>query len=71
MVPTWSRLCASDATTMLSESVTAAGFAQVFAVVVRDTMRNGALVDLFPEWREETYPLYAFYPSRKHLPLKI
>lgn len=70
-VPTSSRLCVSDATTMLSECVAGTGVAQVFAVVVRDMIQDGTLVDLFPEWSEETYPLYASYPSRKNLPMKV
>jgi DNA-binding transcriptional LysR family regulator len=70
-VKTSSRLCVSDASTMLSECVAGTGVAQVFAVVVRDMIRSGALVDLFPQWAEETYPLYASYPSRKNLPMKV
>ncbi|MGA3246681.1 MAG: LysR family transcriptional regulator [Paraburkholderia sp.] len=70
-VKTSSRLCVSDASTMLSECIAGTGVAQVFAVVVRDMMRSGELVDLFPRWGEETYPLYASYPSRKNLPLKV
>lgn len=71
IVKTASRLCVSDASTMLSECVAGTGVAQVFAVVVREMMRSGELVDLFPEWGEETYPLYASYPSRKNLPMKV
>jgi len=70
-VKTSSRLCVSDASTMLSECIAGTGIAQVFAVVVRDMMRSGELVDLFPQWGEETYPLYASYPSRKNLPMKV
>jgi DNA-binding transcriptional LysR family regulator len=28
------------------------------------------LIDLFPEWADERYPLYAYYPSRHHVPAK-
>ncbi|MFM0047111.1 LysR family transcriptional regulator [Paraburkholderia sediminicola] len=70
-VQTSSRLCVSDAATMLFECIAGTGVAQVFAVVVRDLVRSGALVDLFPGWAEETYPLYASYPSRKNRPMKV
>lgn len=66
-----SRLCVSDASTMLSECIAGTGIAQVFAVVVRDMTRRGELVELFPRWAEETYPLYASYPSRRNLPMKV
>jgi len=28
------------------------------------------LINLFPEWMDERYPLYAYYPTRHHLPAK-
>jgi DNA-binding transcriptional LysR family regulator len=31
---------------------------------------GGYLVDLFPDWPDERFPLYALYPSRRHLPAK-
>ncbi|GAA0913207.1 LysR family transcriptional regulator [Rothia nasimurium] len=70
-VKTRSRLCVSDASTMLSECLAGTGVAQVFSVVVRDMVQRGDLVELFPDWGEETFPLYALYPSRKNLPMKV
>ncbi|MGO7204168.1 LysR family transcriptional regulator, partial [Rhizobium ruizarguesonis] len=29
------------------------------------------LVNLFPDWSDETFTLYAFYPSRQHVPAKV
>ena len=29
------------------------------------------LVDLFPDWGDERYPLYAYIPSRRHTPAKV
>jgi DNA-binding transcriptional LysR family regulator len=31
---------------------------------------SGQLINLFPEWADERFPLYAYYPSRHHLPAK-
>jgi DNA-binding transcriptional LysR family regulator len=28
------------------------------------------LIDLFPDWPDERFPLYAFHPSRHHPPAK-
>ena len=30
-------------------------------------MDDGRLIDLFPDWPDKRFPLYALYPSR-HLP---
>ncbi len=29
------------------------------------------LVDLFPDWGDERFPLYAYLPSRRHPPAKV
>jgi DNA-binding transcriptional LysR family regulator len=46
------------------------GIAQVLEVAVRDQLRDGRLIALFPDWQEEVFPLVAIYPSRQHTPLK-
>jgi DNA-binding transcriptional LysR family regulator len=32
---------------------------------------EGRLVELFPEWSDERFPLYAVYPSRLHRAAKV
>jgi DNA-binding transcriptional LysR family regulator len=32
---------------------------------------SGRLVELFPDWPGELFPLYAIYPSRQHLAAKV
>jgi DNA-binding transcriptional LysR family regulator len=70
-VKTKSRLLVSDARTMLTECVSGAGVAQVFTSVVRDLLQNQKLVELFPDWPDEKFPLYAYYPSRHHPAAKV
>ncbi len=70
-VKTKSRLLLSDAGTMLSECVAGTGIAQVFAVVAKDLLKSGKLVELSLEWADETFPLYAYYPSRHHPAAKV
>jgi DNA-binding transcriptional LysR family regulator len=70
-VKTKSRLLLSDGGTMITECVAGTGIAQVFAVVVRDLLENGSLVQLLSEWSDETFPLYAYYPSRHHPAAKV
>jgi DNA-binding transcriptional LysR family regulator len=43
------------------------GFARVKAILVRDLLLSGVLIELLPDWHGETFPLYALYPS-SHLP---
>jgi DNA-binding transcriptional LysR family regulator len=70
-VPTKSRLMVSDAGTMFTECIAGTGVAQVFTVVVRDLLENGSLIQLLPDWSDETFPLYAYYPSRHHPAAKV
>jgi len=70
-VKTRSRLLVSDARTMLTECLGGMGIAQVFTVAVRDLLESRKLVELFPDWSDETYPLYAYYPSRHHPAAKV
>jgi len=70
-VQTNSRLLLSDAGTMITECVAGTGIAQVFTVVVKELLEDGSLVQLFPEWSDETFPLYAYYPSRHHPAAKV
>lgn len=70
-VKTKSRLLLSDAATMLTECLAGTGIAQIFAVVGKDLIKSGKLVELFPDWAEERFPLNAYYPSRHHPAAKV
>ncbi len=70
-VQTKSRLLLSDAGTMLAECLAGTGIAQVFAVVGREHIKSGCLVELFPDWSDERFPLNAYYPSRHHPAAKV
>ena len=70
-VKTRSRLVVSDARTMLTECLSGTGIAQVFAVAVRDLLESHRLVELFPDWSDEKFPLHAYFPSRHHPAAKV
>lgn len=70
-VATTSRLTVHDVGTMLGARLAGAGIAQVMALGVQDLLDQGRLIDLFPDWPDETFPLYAIYPSRRHPPAKV
>jgi DNA-binding transcriptional LysR family regulator len=64
-------LLLTDVATMLEACVSGAGIAQVMALGIRDQLEQGRLVDLFPDWPGETFPLYVIHPSRNHPPAKV
>lgn len=70
-VETTGPLLVTDSGIMFAVCIAGAGIAQVLAVSVQDALTDGRLVELFPDWAEESFPLYAFYPSRKNSPPKV
>jgi len=56
---------------MIGACAAGAGIAQILAIGTEDLMRGGDLIDLFPDWSGELFPLYALYPSRRHLAAKV
>jgi DNA-binding transcriptional LysR family regulator len=61
------RLCVTEVGALLSACLAGFGIARIKAIGVRDLLEKGLLVELFPDWLGETFPLYALYPSG-HLP---
>ncbi|MFL9935032.1 LysR family transcriptional regulator [Paraburkholderia sp. RL18-103-BIB-C] len=70
-IPAEGRLLVSDVETMLGACIAGAGIAQVMEIGVEQVMREGLLVDLFPDWSDERFPLYALFPSRRHRAAKV
>ena len=60
-----------DCDTMVMACVAGAGIAQTLALGTELLISRGALIDLFPDWPGETYPLYAIRPSRRLAPAKV
>lgn len=69
-VPTNGRIIVSDIITMHNLCLAGYGIVQVMENAVSQLLRQGRLIDLFPDWPDERFPFYAVYPSRKHLPAK-
>ncbi len=65
------RLMVSDVATMLGACLAGVGIAQVMALGTGQFIRSGELIDLFPDWPDETFPLIAIYPSRQHRAAKV
>jgi hypothetical protein len=45
--------------------------AQVIDLGLDDHLNSGALINLFPDWSDERFALYVYYPSRNHVPAKV
>lgn len=65
------RLIVNDGGTLLSACLAGHGIAQVLAVLAADLLRRGRLVELFPDWPDERFPLYVFHLSRHVPPAKV
>jgi DNA-binding transcriptional LysR family regulator len=66
-VPTSGRLAVNEVGALMGACLAGVGVARVKAIGVQDLIAHGELIDLFPDWPGETFPLYALHPSR-HLP---
>jgi DNA-binding transcriptional LysR family regulator len=70
-VATSGPLTFTDPKSMLEECVAGTGVAQIIGWGIKELLASGALIDLFPDWHGERFPLFAFHPSRKHPPAKV
>jgi DNA-binding transcriptional LysR family regulator len=69
-VHTRGSLTVNDVGTMHSVCAAGYGIAQVMAFGMESLLASGKLVELFPDWPDERFPLYALYPSRLYVPAK-
>jgi DNA-binding transcriptional LysR family regulator len=70
VVETNGRLTVNDPSALLNACVTGSGIAQMLQLGAEPLLREGRLVNLFPDWPDERFPLYAYYPSRRFTPAK-
>jgi DNA-binding transcriptional LysR family regulator len=70
-VETSGPLIFSDPKSMLEECLAGTGIAQIIGWGIKELLAKGALIDIFPEWHGERFPLFAFHPSRRHPPAKV
>jgi DNA-binding transcriptional LysR family regulator len=65
------RLMTSDSGTLLGACEAGFGIAQIIEIGCGHLLRSGRLVELFPGWSDERFPLYAIFPSRLHRAAKV
>jgi DNA-binding transcriptional LysR family regulator len=71
MIDARGRLMVNDVSTMHGACLAGHGIAQIMALGTQPLFDSGRLVDLFPDWPDERFPLYALYPSRRHPSAKV
>ena len=70
-VPVHGRLIVNDVATALGACLAGHGVAQLMELGTEQLRADGTLVELFPRWHDELFPLYAFQPSRHLPPAKV
>ena len=66
-----SHLMVSDVGAMLSACEAGVGIAQIMQLGSRRLLAEGRLLDMFPDWPGELFPLYALFPSRQLRAAKV
>lgn len=56
---------------LLASCLAGQGIAQVLELYTRDLLERGELVQVLPEWADETYPLYAYHHSAQLMSAKV
>lgn len=65
------RLVVNDLATKLNACTAGHGISQSLALGLDPLLECGELVQILPDWAEERFPLYAYYPSRHLPPAKV
>jgi DNA-binding transcriptional LysR family regulator len=70
VVETNGRITVNDPSALLNACVAGSGIAQMLLLGAEHLIREGRLVNLFADWPDERFPLYAYHPSRHHVPAR-
>ncbi len=71
VVKVFGRLVLNDGATAVAACVSGLGIAQPMALGTGGLVRSGHLIELFPDWNGEHFPLHLYYPSRRLSPAKV
>jgi DNA-binding transcriptional LysR family regulator len=69
-VETNGRLTVNDPSALLNACLAGSGVAQMLLLGAEHLIREGRLINLFPDWSDERFPLYAYHPSRHYVPAR-
>lgn len=70
-IPVDGRVVMDDPSAALAACEAGQGLFQSFELGLAQWLASGKLVQVLPEWSDERFPLYAYYPSRRQAPAKL
>jgi DNA-binding transcriptional LysR family regulator len=65
------QLMVNEVGSLLAACLGGQGIAQTLELYTRDLLADGRLIQVLPEWAEETYPLYAYHHSARLQSAKV
>ncbi|MET0595989.1 MAG: LysR family transcriptional regulator [Polyangiaceae bacterium] len=65
------QLVVNEMGSLLAACLAGQGIAQMLELYARDLLADGRLVQVLPEWADETYPLYAYHHSAQFMSAKV
>ncbi len=65
------RLVVNDAMTQLEACLAGHGIAQIMNLNSEPLIKSGRLINLFPMWTDELFPLHLYHTSRRFVPAKV
>ena len=70
-LPVEGRLTVNDASTYREACLAGLGIAQLLYLDIESSLKENLLIDLFPGWPDEHFPLWAYYPSKRFVSAKL
>lgn len=65
------RLILNGALAQLDTCLAGQGVAQLFDLGISHLLKRRNLINLFPDWSDELFPLYLYHTSRRIVPVKL
>lgn len=65
------RLMVNDTASLVGACVGGVGIAQLLELYVKDLLSEGRVVQLLPDWVDETFPLYAYHHASNLVSAKV
>lgn len=70
-IPVSGTIRANNSIALLNAALAGVGITSLATHIIFDYVSDGRLDIVLPEWRQETIPIYAVYPSNRYTPLKV
>jgi DNA-binding transcriptional LysR family regulator len=70
-VPVCGRLIVNDGPSYLEACLSGLGIAQLFRLNIEPLLASGQLIQLFPDWSDEAFPLYVYHSTRHFVPARL